>query len=163
MEWNTDTGLNIRMAVALAMVTVLPVAFIYAFVFAINTVGLDLLAWADGRPYRGKVYGDVLAIDHSGSRRWRVEEIPREGVTRNVFFGVTADDNGVYAMTGNSLVGIDPDDGHVSWRVSYDSEPDRHAGWEVSSNSGLDELLITEQSIIVVVEGTIVCYHPNPD
>lgn len=33
----------------------LPLAFIYAFVFAINTIGLDLLTWASDRPSHGEV------------------------------------------------------------------------------------------------------------
>ncbi|PSP33125.1 peptidase M48 Ste24p [Halobacteriales archaeon QH_10_67_22] len=43
------------MAVAVVLVAVLPVAFVYAFVFAVNTVGLDLLAWATERPWKGRV------------------------------------------------------------------------------------------------------------
>ncbi|WP_210409002.1 M48 family metalloprotease [Halorhabdus rudnickae] len=56
MEWETDRGLTIRIGLALVFVAVLPVAFIYAFVFAINAIGLDLLAWATARPYNGEVY-----------------------------------------------------------------------------------------------------------
>lgn len=56
MEWETDRSLRIRMALALVLVAVLPVAFLYAFVLAINAVGLDLLSWATGRPYNGRVY-----------------------------------------------------------------------------------------------------------
>jgi heat shock protein HtpX len=56
MDWETDRGLKLRMGLALALVALLPVAFIYAFVFAINAIGLDLLAWATGDPYNGEVY-----------------------------------------------------------------------------------------------------------
>jgi len=56
MEWESDRGLKLRMALALALVAVLPVAFVYAFVVAINTVGLELLEWATDRPWNGRVY-----------------------------------------------------------------------------------------------------------
>jgi len=56
MEWEPDRGLQFRMAVALVLVAVLPVAFVYAFVVAINTVGLELLEWATDRPWNGRVY-----------------------------------------------------------------------------------------------------------
>ena len=56
MDWERDRGLKVRIGVALALVALLPVAFAYAFVFAVNAVGLDLLAWASERPYNGRVY-----------------------------------------------------------------------------------------------------------
>jgi len=56
MEWESDRGLNLRMAIALVLVAVLPVAFIYAFVLAMNTVGVGLLEWATDRPWNGRFY-----------------------------------------------------------------------------------------------------------
>ena len=56
MDWDVDRGLTARIVVALGLVLALPIAFVYAFVFAINTVGLDVLAWASGRPLNGHVY-----------------------------------------------------------------------------------------------------------
>ena len=56
MEWETDRSLRVRIAVAVVLVAALPVAFVYVFVFAVNTVGLDLLAWATERPWNGRVY-----------------------------------------------------------------------------------------------------------
>jgi heat shock protein HtpX len=77
MDWERDRGLKIRIGVALALVALLPVAFAYAFVFAVNAVGLDLLARASERPYNGRVYVDSLgglsALDPAdGAVRWRV-------------------------------------------------------------------------------------------
>ncbi|WP_459192447.1 M48 family metalloprotease [Halosimplex sp. J119] len=62
MEWETDRGLTVRMGVALALVAVLPVAFVYAFVFAFNTVGVELLAWATDDPWNGRFYVNPLAV-----------------------------------------------------------------------------------------------------
>ena len=56
MEWETDRSLRIRMAVAVVLVATLPVAFVYAFVFASNTVGIDLLRWATDDPWHGTFY-----------------------------------------------------------------------------------------------------------
>lgn len=64
MDWDTDRGLQVRMGLAVALVLALSVAFVYAFVYAVNTVGLDLLAWAAGvlsetrptNPRNGRVY-----------------------------------------------------------------------------------------------------------
>lgn len=56
MDWNADRGLTVRIAVALTLVFVLPIVFMYTFVFVINAVGLDLFAWAIGRPLNGRVY-----------------------------------------------------------------------------------------------------------
>jgi heat shock protein HtpX len=44
------------MALALVLVVVLPVAFVYAFVFLMNTVGVALLTFATERPWRGRFY-----------------------------------------------------------------------------------------------------------
>ncbi|QPV63866.1 M48 family metalloprotease [Halosimplex litoreum] len=60
MEWEPDRGLTARMALALALVAVLPVAFVYAFVFAANTVGVELLAWATEEPWNGRFYVNPL-------------------------------------------------------------------------------------------------------
>ncbi|MCU4719329.1 M48 family metalloprotease [Halapricum hydrolyticum] len=96
MKWDTDSGLTVRMGVALALVLTLPVAFIYAFVFAINAVGLDLLSWATGKPYNGEVYvrpwlavgvvlvglavqyryGDSVALRSVSARRVDADERP---------------------------------------------------------------------------------------
>ncbi|WP_436927346.1 M48 family metalloprotease [Halosimplex amylolyticum] len=62
MQWETDRGLTVRMGVAAALVAVLPVAFVYAFVFAFNTVGVELLAWATERPWNGRFYVNPLAV-----------------------------------------------------------------------------------------------------
>jgi len=56
MDWGSDSGLKLRMAVALSLVVVLPVAFVYTFVFAMNTVGVALLEWATERPWNGRFY-----------------------------------------------------------------------------------------------------------
>jgi len=58
----TDRGLRIRMLVATALVVALPFAFVYAFVFLINAVGLPLLEWANERPYTGEVYVDPVLL-----------------------------------------------------------------------------------------------------
>jgi hypothetical protein len=47
LQWWTDRGLQLRMA--LALVLVLPVAFVCAFVFLLNTVGVELLSFATER------------------------------------------------------------------------------------------------------------------
>ena len=57
-----DRGLRIRMLVATALVVALPFAFVYAFVFLINAVGLPLLGWANERPYTGEVYVDPVFL-----------------------------------------------------------------------------------------------------
>ena len=62
MEWGLDRGLKIRMCVALALVTVLPVAFVYAFVFAMNTMGTALLELATERPWNGRFYANPVAV-----------------------------------------------------------------------------------------------------
>ena len=56
LQWETDRGLQLRMALALVLVVVLPVAFVYAFVFLMNTVGVALLTFATERPWRGRFY-----------------------------------------------------------------------------------------------------------
>ncbi|MEZ3164296.1 M48 family metalloprotease [Halorubrum sp. RMP-47] len=50
------------MLVATGLVVALPFAFVYAFVFLINAVGLPLLEWANGRPYTGEVYVDPVLL-----------------------------------------------------------------------------------------------------
>ena len=57
-----DTQLRVRMLVATGLVVALPFAFVYAFVFLINTVGLPLLEWANERPYTGEVYVDPILL-----------------------------------------------------------------------------------------------------
>ena len=56
LQWETDRGLQLRMALGLVLVVVLPVAFVYAFVFLMNTVGVALLTFATERPWRGRFY-----------------------------------------------------------------------------------------------------------
>jgi len=77
MERETDRGLTIRITLALVFVAVLPVAFVYAFVFAINAIGLDLLAWATGRPYNGEVHVEL----------WLVVGAVAVGFAAQFFFG----------------------------------------------------------------------------
>lgn len=55
-----DRELRIRMSVALGLLVVLPFAFIYTFVFLLNTVGIPLLEWANGQPRTGEFYVDPL-------------------------------------------------------------------------------------------------------
>ena len=62
MEWELDRGLKRRMAVALVLVVALPVAFVYTFVFAANTIGVELLQWATERPWNGEFYANPLAV-----------------------------------------------------------------------------------------------------
>jgi len=62
MEWETDRSLRVRIAVAVVLVAALPVAFVYVFVFAVNTVGLDLLAWATERPWNGRFYVETWLV-----------------------------------------------------------------------------------------------------
>lgn len=62
MEWERDRGLTVRMGIALVLVVVLPVAFVYAFVFAANTVGVELLARATEKPWNGRFYVNPLAV-----------------------------------------------------------------------------------------------------
>jgi len=62
VEWEPDRGLAVRMGAALALVAVLPVAFVYAFVFAMNTVGVELLAWATDDPWNGRFYAHPLLV-----------------------------------------------------------------------------------------------------
>ena len=62
MEWELDRGLKVRMGVALALVGLLPVAFVYAFVFATNTVGTALLELATERPWNGRFYVNPVAV-----------------------------------------------------------------------------------------------------
>lgn len=57
-----DRGLRARMLVATGLVVALPFAFVYAFVFLINAVGLPLLEWANERPYTGEVYVDPVFL-----------------------------------------------------------------------------------------------------
>jgi heat shock protein HtpX len=51
-----DPSLRRRILLATALVVVLPFGFIYAFVFAVNTVGLPLLESLGYGPYRGRFY-----------------------------------------------------------------------------------------------------------
>ena len=62
MEWEPDRGLTTRMGVAVALVAVLPVAFVYAFVLAMNTVGVELLALATEKPWNGGFYVNPLVV-----------------------------------------------------------------------------------------------------
>ncbi|WP_049906327.1 M48 family metalloprotease [Halorubrum aidingense] len=57
-----DQRLRARMLIATGLVVLLPFAFVYTFVFLINTVGLPLLEWAAERPYTGEVYVDPVLL-----------------------------------------------------------------------------------------------------
>jgi len=50
MDWETDRGLQLRISLAVGLVAVLPVAFVFAF----DTVGVDLLASPTARPRRSR-------------------------------------------------------------------------------------------------------------
>jgi heat shock protein HtpX len=96
LQWETDRGLQRRIALALVLVAVLPVAFVYAFVFLMNTVGLELLSFATEREWRGRFYvepwlavgavavgfaaqyllGERSALRAVNARRVRGEEFP---------------------------------------------------------------------------------------
>ena len=54
MDWETYRGLQLRISLAVGLVAVLPVAFVYAFVFAFDTVGVDLLASPTAHPRRSR-------------------------------------------------------------------------------------------------------------
>jgi heat shock protein HtpX len=62
MEWERDDGLRARVLLALVVVAVMPVAFVYTLVFLVNTVGLDLLAWATDRPWNGRLVVPLWAV-----------------------------------------------------------------------------------------------------
>jgi heat shock protein HtpX len=57
-----DRQLRLRMLVATGLVVALPFAFVYAFVFLVNAVGLPLLEWANERPYTGEFYVDPVFL-----------------------------------------------------------------------------------------------------
>ncbi|WP_418285046.1 M48 family metalloprotease [Halorubrum sp. DTA46] len=59
---DSDQQLRARLLIATGLVVLLPFAFVYTFVFLINTVGLPLLEWANERPYTGEVYVDPVAL-----------------------------------------------------------------------------------------------------
>ncbi|MFB6162899.1 MAG: M48 family metalloprotease [Halococcoides sp.] len=104
MDWETDRQLQIRMALAVGLLAIMPVAFIYAFVLAINEVGLPLLGWATDRQFYGAVYvepwlvigvvlvgfgaqyllGDRIALRSIGARRVTADQAPElvDRVTR---------------------------------------------------------------------------------
>ncbi|AHG00448.1 heat shock protein HtpX [Halostagnicola larsenii XH-48] len=58
----SDRELRLRTALALFFIVVLPFAFVYTFVFLLNTVGIALLEWANERPYTGEFYVDPLLL-----------------------------------------------------------------------------------------------------
>ncbi|SEH13215.1 heat shock protein HtpX [Natronorubrum sediminis] len=62
MALSTDRELHIRMLLALGLVVCLPFAFVYTFLFLVNTVGIPLLEWANERPYHGEFYIDPLVL-----------------------------------------------------------------------------------------------------
>lgn len=62
VHWETDRGLRLRMGLALGLVVVLPVAFVYAFVFLANTVGVALLEFATERPWTGRFYVEPWVV-----------------------------------------------------------------------------------------------------
>jgi len=72
LQWWTDRGLQLRMALALALVLVLPVAFVCAFVFLLNTVGVELLSFATERRCGG-------ARRTVAGRRGRRRRLPWKG------------------------------------------------------------------------------------
>ncbi|WP_152042351.1 M48 family metalloprotease [Salinigranum salinum] len=96
MEWERDDGLRLRVLLALAVVALMPVAFVYTLVFLVNTVGLDLLAWATDRPWNGRLvvplwavvpvvaggfviqyaFGERMALRSVGARRVSADEEP---------------------------------------------------------------------------------------
>ena len=96
MQWERDDGLRLRVVLALVVVAVMPVAFVYTLVFLVNTVGFDLLAWATDRPWNGKLvvplwtvvpvvaggfvvqytFGERMALRSVGARRVSPEAEP---------------------------------------------------------------------------------------
>lgn len=102
--WGADTGLRVRMVLSLVLLVALPVAFVYTFVFAMNTVGVELLRWMTDSHWRGQfyvrpwlvglavvvgfavqyVYGEGMALRSTGARRVDADEYPdlHESVTR---------------------------------------------------------------------------------
>ena len=62
----TDTGvdrqLQLRMLAAFALVLLMPVALIYTFQTAANTIGIALFEWLSGNAYHGRIYVDPVAV-----------------------------------------------------------------------------------------------------
>ncbi|MGM0604472.1 MAG: M48 family metalloprotease [Halobacteriota archaeon] len=62
MNWTPDRELTVRMGVAIVLIAVLPFAFVYAMVFAANTIGIALLEALTERPWPGEFYVDPLFL-----------------------------------------------------------------------------------------------------
>lgn len=109
-------------------------------------VKLDSIA-ATGRGIYGIEHGRVLALDHSGSKRWQFEELPSmENPEWVDFEAVAADGAGVYARTATSLVGLDPSTGGVRWDVTHERI---HSG-----------PFLAPTGVVVEVGDRLVCHYP---
>lgn len=62
MELGSDRSLRVRIVIGVILVVALPVGFVYALVFAINTVGFDLLASVTDRPWNGRVHAEPWLV-----------------------------------------------------------------------------------------------------
>lgn len=62
MKWTTDRALQGRIGLALLLVLVLPFAFAYTMLFAMNTVGIELLRWTTDDPWNGGFYVHPLVV-----------------------------------------------------------------------------------------------------
>jgi heat shock protein HtpX len=56
MEWGTDWGLKGRMVVAVVLIFTLPFAFAYTMLYAMNTLGVELLRLVTNDPVNGRFY-----------------------------------------------------------------------------------------------------------
>jgi heat shock protein HtpX len=96
VDWQTDRRLQARMLVAVVLVTLLPIGFVYTMVGLLNTVGLPMARWVTGDPWAGRFYvelwlvvvgilvgfvaqlllGDDVALRAVGARRVSADERP---------------------------------------------------------------------------------------
>ena len=62
LQLHGDRELQARIALALALVVLLPFAFVYAALFLLNTVGIAMLEWIDGQARHGQYYVDPVVL-----------------------------------------------------------------------------------------------------
>lgn len=62
MDWDISRGLQFRILLSLIVIVVLPFAFVYAMLYAVNTVGIELLELATGEPWNGTVHLDLWLV-----------------------------------------------------------------------------------------------------
>ncbi|NUE01760.1 M48 family metalloprotease [Halorubraceae archaeon YAN] len=62
MHWEPNRQLQLRIITAVVLIALLPFAFVYTFVFAMNTIGIVLLEALTERPWPGEFYIDPVFL-----------------------------------------------------------------------------------------------------